>query len=139
MPQLSKSQVSLVINGDEIVPEEITQLLGYEPTKAFAKGDILVAPKTGRERVTRHGHWRLSAGIREPANLDEQITELIEKLTPNLDVWKELTSRFDIQLFASLSMIETNEGCEVSPESRRALSERHIELGLDIYANLDAG
>lgn len=101
-------------------------------------GDTLVAPKTGRERVARFGHWSLSLGIRKPADLNGQIAELVAKVTPDIDVWTRLASQFRIQLFASLYMTETNEGCEVSPVSLRALGERHIELGLDVYANLRA-
>ncbi|MEM7504685.1 MAG: DUF4279 domain-containing protein [Pseudomonadota bacterium] len=137
MPQLSKSQVSLVISGEDLAPNEITELLGCEPTKASAQSKGLAASTAGDERTTSHGHWRLYDGINEPADLDAHIASLAGRLTADLSVWDNLASRFDIQLFASLTMLEWNEGCEISSEALRTLSDRHIGLGLDIYAHLD--
>ena len=137
MPALSESQVTLIINGDDVDPVEITQLLGCEPSTAHAKGEVVPIGDTGRTRIARFGSWRLSGGVRVPADLDDHIAELLGKCTIDLDVWTGLTKRFDVQLFSSLYLRKTNEGCEVSPQSLKSLGDRGIELGLDIYALTD--
>jgi hypothetical protein len=78
--------------------------------------------------------WRLEATDREPEDLDGQIAELLSRLTPSLDVWRELCGRYQIDLFCGFFMRETNEGLEVSAESMAKLGQRGIVLGLDIYS-----
>lgn len=68
-----------------------------------------------------------------PENLDSQISELLNKLSSDLAVWKEIDSKFKIDLFVGLFMNESNEGLELSPASLKSLGERGILLGLDIY------
>ena len=132
MAQIAESQATLRIMGDDLVPGEISDLLGCEASRQQTTGEELVAPKSGRTRVARSGMWRLFAKKREPEDLDGQVSELLGKLTDDLAVWADLSARFKIDLFVGLFMNVTNEGCSVSAETLRKLGERGIELGLDI-------
>ncbi len=137
MPTIPKSEVSLRISGDELNPEEITRLLGCEPDKGWAKGDEVTTPNPKRPRIAKFGLWSLYSGVREPADLDYHVFNLLDRLTPDLEVWTNLASRFEIELFSSLFMNHANEGHQVSARALRALGERGIELGLDVYALSD--
>jgi len=123
--------------GDDLMPEEVSNLLGCEPTSGQYKGQELVAKKSGRTRIARFGLWRLNCEARFPEDLDGQISDLLDQLTADLTVWDDIASRFKIDLFVGLMMKERNEGCEVSEESIRRLGERGISLGLDIYADMN--
>jgi hypothetical protein len=105
-------------------------LLGCAPTLAYRKGEIFGAHAS----IRRTGSWQLEASDRIPEDLDGQIDELLTKLTPSIDVWKELSSRFKIDLFCGFFMQETNEGMEISFESLGALSNRGISLAVCIYS-----
>ena len=65
MAQVQKSSVTLRIGGDDLIPHEITKLLGAQPTAAQSKGDEIVGRKTGSVRVAKMGMWRLEAKDRE--------------------------------------------------------------------------
>jgi len=78
--------------------------------------------------------WLLEAKDREPENLDEQVQDLLSRLTQQPDVWENLSRRFEIDLYCGLFMDEANEGLSLSHATLRALADRHIEIGLDIYA-----
>jgi hypothetical protein len=119
--------------GDELDPAEITKLLGTEPTHAEKKGDKIVGKKTGTVRIVKAGSWRLTADDREPEDLDGQIQEILSKTTQNFAVWQDLGKRFEIDLFCGLFMNGTNEGLSISATSLKALGDRGIEIGLDIY------
>ena len=134
MAQVHQSVATLRIMGDDLDPTEITKALGCEPTEGQRKGDVLVGRDTGIERIAKFGKWHLDASDQEPEDLDGQISELLRRLTPSLDVWKFLGTRYRIDLFCGLFMQQTNEGLVLSPESLKALGERGIELGLDIYS-----
>ncbi len=135
MTQISLSRASLRIVGDELLPDEITELLGCRPTRQQTKGEEIVVSKTGHTQIALSGAWCLQAEKREPEDLDDQVCELLDKLSNDLAVWKEVSRRFDIDLFVGLFMNNVNEGSEVSSETLRKLGERGIALGLDVYCN----
>jgi ribosomal protein L19 len=132
MAQLARSVATLRIAGDDLIPEEISSLLGSEPTFAQRKGEEI--PTKSGVRIAMFGHWRLKAKDAEPEDLDGQITELLSKLTQDVQIWQLLGKRFRIDLFCGWFMNESNEGVSISPATLRSLGERGIELGLDIYA-----
>ncbi len=133
MAQLHQSTAALRICGDLIIPDKITEIIGCAPTVGYTKGQIVRGSKTGREYVKKTGMWLLEAEDCEPANLDKQVGELLDKLTPDLNVWKSLAEQFSIDLFCGLFMEETNEGLNLSADTLLSLGQRHIMLELDIY------
>jgi Domain of unknown function (DUF4279) len=138
MAHLKKSAVSLRIQGENLVPEEITGLLGVAPTHSRRKGDKLPGQKGGPSRVATSGIWSLSAPNREPEDVDGQVQEILSQVSPDLSVWREIAREHKADLFCGLFMNSINEGLTISAQSLLALGERGIEIGLDIYALSDA-
>jgi Domain of unknown function (DUF4279) len=136
MARVQKSVVSLRIGSEELIPDEITKLLGARPTHAQMKGQEIVSA-TGHVRIAKFGMWRLSASDREPEDMDGQIREILNQTTGNLAVWRSIAQKHDVDLFCGLFLGGSNEGITLSPESLAALGERGIELGLDIYSGPD--
>ncbi|RIX39732.1 MAG: DUF4279 domain-containing protein [Rhodocyclales bacterium GT-UBC] len=132
MAHLAHSVASLRIAGDDLVPEEVSLLLGAQPTHAQCKGQELQS--INGVRIATFGHWRLHAKETKPENLDAQVAEILGQLTASPDVWQNLTSRYRVDLFCGWFMEGGNEGVSISPLTLQALGERGIELGLDIYA-----
>jgi hypothetical protein len=133
MAQLAKSAASLRITGDDLVPEEITKLLGGSPTLAYAKGDKKVGHKTGKVWIRKGGMWSLSAANRKPEDLDGQIDEILSQLSSDLSIWAEIGKRFKIDLFCGFFMKECDEGLTLSARSMAALGVRGIEAGFCLY------
>jgi hypothetical protein len=127
------SAASLRIIGDDLVPEEITRLLGCAPTRAEFKGQLVRGKSSARERIARTGRWSLETADRAPDDLNGQIMEIVSRLTPDLDVWNFLANRFQMDLFCGLFMAKSGEGFMLSPEALLALGSRRIELGLCLY------
>lgn len=134
MPELARSTVGLRIFGRALDPDEITRLLGVEPTRCARKGDTH-RTKSGSEVVARSGSWLLNAGL--PGNLNTQIGALLDKLPSDLSVWRELSKRYECDVFCGLFVREGNEGTELQPEVLLKLGDRGLRLGLDIYAVSD--
>jgi len=132
MAQLHQSIVCLRISGDDLVPDEITKLLGASPTLSYRKGDI-VRKNAKHVRIAKFGFWSLSASDREPEDMDGKIHEILSKLTDDLAVWRSITKRYEADLCCGLFMRVSNEGLSISAASLEALGVRGIELGLDIY------
>ena len=133
MTELHHSRASLRLFGDDLIPEEITELLGTQPSAWERKGGLSQPNAGGKVFVARRGGWRLCASRREPADLDAQVAELLGQLTTDLEVWRGLASRFKVDLFCGWFMHEGNEGISVSPATMRALADRGILLDIDLY------
>jgi Domain of unknown function (DUF4279) len=132
MGQIHHSAATLRIFSDDLRPDEISQMLKCEPTKAELKGDVIHYP-SGRERTVKRGNWRLVAKNAEPEDLDGQIRWLMSQVSDDLNVWKSLTHACDVDLFCGLFMQSSNDGFSLSSETMLMLGQRGIELGLDIY------
>jgi hypothetical protein len=133
MPRLQESVATLRISGDNLVPEEISRLLGSDPTHSQIKGEIIVGPKTGKESVAKSGFWLLGASDCEPENINGQVEAILGMLTDDLNVWTKIGQEFEIDLFCGLFLGSSNEGLSISPKTLTALGQRSIELALDIY------
>jgi hypothetical protein len=137
MAHVKESFVTLRIGSDDLIPDEITRLLGATPTKTQVKGEKIIGRKTGHVRIAKMGVWRLQATDREPEDMDSQIREILSQTTSDLAVWRSIAEKHKIDLFCGLFLGGSNEGMTLSPQSLLALGERGIEMGLDIYSGHD--
>ena len=132
MTQLYKTAATLRFFGDDLDPEEITQLLGSKPTIGAKKGGSWLTSK-GAEKTANTGQWRLSVERQMPGNLDRQVAELLLHLTIDLDVWAQLTGKFEANIFCGLFLQESNEGLSLSPQTTLSIGQRGLTLDFDIY------
>ena len=98
MAELQRAVATLRIKGDDLIPNEVSALLGIEPTKSQTKGEKLPT-QCATPRIARFGFWCLGTADTEPADLDQQVSELLANLTSDLDVWNDIASRLEIDLF----------------------------------------
>jgi hypothetical protein len=133
MAHLERSVAALRIMGDELVPEEISRLLGVEPTSSHERGHQAPSGPSGRIVTRNSGMWRLHAKETKPENLDWQVSELLGLVTTDLSVWSSIAARFRVDLFCGWFMGSGNEGVAISPETMVALGQRGIQLSIDIY------
>ena len=136
MAKISETAATLRIFGDDLEPDKISKLLGHLPSKSERKGDRSVS-KSGNERVAKTGLWRLHATDLEPGDINAQIQEILDKLSPNIEVWNEISKNYRLDLFCGLFMKKGVEETYLTVASMSALSARNIELNLDIYGTLD--
>lgn len=132
MGVLDHSLATLRLFGDDLIPENLTALLGAAPTEACVKGQEIVGRSTGKMRIAKTGSWRLNADRREPEDLEAQIFELFDKLSGDMSVWASL-SRYKPDLFCGIFMGSSNDGLPLSAKALLALGQRGIALDLDIY------
>ena len=134
MGTIQKSVATLRISGDDLVPAKVSNLLACNPTWSSRQGETSVYPRTGRERTAESGMWILECADRDPQNLEQQIDELLGKLTADIEAWRAVCNRYQVYFFCGLFMGSENEGLTISPTSLVALGRRGIELTLDVYA-----
>lgn len=136
MTALNRCQAALRLFGDDLVPEELSRLLGHCPTKGWVKGAEHMS-SSGTVIVRKTGAWILEAEATDSADIDGQVSRLLACVDVSLDVWASLTAGFEIDLLCGWFMHESNEGIAISPKTMRMLGERNIGVSVDIYAALD--
>jgi hypothetical protein len=77
--------------------------------------------------------WSLEALNSEPGDVDQQVSEILGKLTDDLGVWRKMSEKYRVDLFCGWFMTENNEGLSISSKTLLDLGKRGIELGIDIY------
>ncbi|MCI0661806.1 MAG: DUF4279 domain-containing protein [Acidobacteria bacterium] len=130
--EIDESSVSLRFFGDDLDPDEISDLLNCQPTDACRKGDIL--PDERYHIVAKTGSWRLSGEIRDDP-LEKQILELFDRLSGDLEIWRKLTHQYNGDLFCGLWLEDLNRELAFTPELMNKIAERGLTLNLDIYYN----
>lgn len=137
MKKTSSSSASLRVGGDDLIPSEITELFNCEPTQAQTRGQTFTSNKPDYKRVAKFGLWQLSAKDCEPMNLDSQIVEIFQQLPRDLEIWKQLNARFELDIFCGLFMSKSNDVVAIAPEPMQLLSSRGVALKLDIYNKIE--
>jgi hypothetical protein len=64
MAAFDHSLVTLRFFGDDLLPEEVSALLGATPTASHHKGQELRGNQSGTVRIARTGSWQLDAARR---------------------------------------------------------------------------
>ena len=132
--ELDAASVTLRFFGDELEPTEITELLRFEPTDSCRKGE-----STGKriQRIAKTGKWLLDDHKKTDQNLETQITELLSRLPQDLEVWRELSNRFDANIYCGAWLKTWNRDIWFSPNLLKRISERGLDIGIAIYCEGD--
>lgn len=126
MAFVARTEATLRVAGHDLDPSVISPLLGQSPSRAKKSTN-----------ASKRGVWLYSAKSRCPGSLDEQIIEIFSSLTNDLAVWSRVTRDYGTDLFCGIFLFERNEGISLSSASLRTLSERNVNLDLDIYYGED--
>jgi hypothetical protein len=130
---ISSTTVALRVGGDELEPDEITALLGCAPTRSHRKGDVTVGKSTGKKHLKKSGMWSLAANKTNKDDLDKKILALLDQVTDDLHIWRNINNRFSVDIFSGLFMDQSNEGLAISASTLAMLGERGMKLQFDIY------
>jgi hypothetical protein len=129
--EVDSCSVCLRVFGDDLDPDVVSALLGAKPTSECRKGDIHRGKRY--DQIEKQGKWLLALDHVPGVPLDDLINRLLDRVTNELAVWRELDERFRVDLFCGLQLELWNRGLVRSPGTLQRVAERGLKLGLDIY------
>jgi hypothetical protein len=106
---IDESGATLCVYGADLQPDEVTALLGVQPTTSFLRG----YEKGPRSPPMRHGGWFLTVRGRAPNGPETQVAELLARLPEAGTVWEELNRRYKTSLSIGLHMSGWNKGFDL--------------------------
>jgi hypothetical protein len=127
--------ITLRIGSEDLVPGDVTKLLGCKPDEAQQKGKPVLRKDGTVMRMAKFGAWRL---ILKPEDTDEwdcaeAMMLVLRRLPSRVGLWRRLAKKYKVDFFVGLSMLAKNKGFVLSAEVMKYLGDRGIEAGFDIY------
>ncbi|MDA0865761.1 MAG: DUF4279 domain-containing protein [Cyanobacteria bacterium] len=129
---VAKTSITLAIYGDDLIPEEISQLLGYE-AKYIRRGER----RNPRASPYKKSAWLFNQKGEAPITAEEIIREILSKILTDSGIWKELASRYDVQVRIAIHMKNWNQGFDLSAETIQQIAGLGAKMVFDIYAYVD--
>ncbi|MBL8591141.1 MAG: DUF4279 domain-containing protein [Devosia sp.] len=129
MSTVTESAVSLRFSGDDLDPAQIARVLGGQPEIAYRKGE----PMGGGRGIGRTGLCSFGVPRESPGDLDRQIGRLLDGLSSDLEIWRELALRYRGEFFIGLFLKDGNEGLGLEALTLERLAQRGLRVDLDIY------
>jgi hypothetical protein len=132
-PNCAETFVSLQLFGNDLVPEEVSRLLGLQATESAVRGSKTVAP-SGKIRVAPTGRWILeSRGKICSTDAERHVKWVMDQLdaTGLMPINIPGVSRATIYCFWLSAT--GNGGPQFSPAVLGRLAKYQLPLGFDIY------
>jgi len=124
--------VGINFYSEHLDKDEITSLIGAQPTKAWNQGERHQVGNSKKSRITDWGKWYLTTK-RDSTDLNIKLKDFLESLTSDLEKWKLLTSKYESWIDIAGYMNNWNRGFSLKLEILKMISDRNIEIVFDIY------
>jgi len=128
---VDEARLTLGIHGPDLQPEEISALLRCAPTSSHLRGE---ARRRGGVAY-RQGAWLLTVEGSAPAEPDDLVRQLLDRLPTDPAVWEQLVAKYTVRVGFGIFVGAWNRGFELSPSSLRQLAHFGVPIGFDIYAD----
>ncbi len=129
-----RSKASLRISGDELNPDEISNLLEASSTYSERKGDVIVGKVTKHQRIAKTGRWSIESNLPDEVDVEEKLNELLDQVSNDESVWTSINKKYKVDIFCGMFMEANNRGFGLSVKTLKRLTSLGIEVGFDIYA-----
>ena len=130
--------ISLIITGDDLSPDQVTQLFGVLPTRAHKKDVPIIRADGTVQRIPKIGTWefQLTPTDTDEWDVDEAAKLLISQFPDDLRLWATLPVDAERKLSFGLDIEDANNrGFSLSPDILRFVGDHNVRLDFDIYAD----
>jgi Domain of unknown function (DUF4279) len=130
MSAIDNISLAFRIFGDDLEPQEVTSMLGIQPTTSYLKGGIRKGKR--RDYAWKTGGWLLERDFKG-VDVDSAIKTILSELPNDLSCWRRIDERFTMDLYFGLWMSTTNDGFHLDPDTIALLADRRLTVDFDIY------
>jgi hypothetical protein len=133
---IGRVSADLVVNGKNLSPAQITQLLGIEPDYAHDLGTPILNVHGAPVGVKRSNYWRYGSTDRvRSKDLDEHVRMVLAVFEPRANVLRKLAEQNEVYIW---TLWESNglimgAGPIISPAACRGIDAIGAELHFNIF------
>jgi Domain of unknown function (DUF4279) len=130
--------VYFALQGEHLQPAKISELLGTQPHKAWAKGDRRRGKnKDGTPATYTFGLWEIVPDCSPYEDFDTQLDLLLTKMEKLPPIIHDLINEYGAGLAVRYSSGEWNFGFHFDQEILERLSKFKVSIDIDIYTVSD--
>lgn len=111
-------------------PEEITELIGLEPTEFWSAGDQFV--RRGHHRTRRGSHWKLDSKLPDTEPLSDHIEAILNRVSPHRIGLLKASTKAKLQIVC-VGYYYQSFSWELKLDSQRLATDLNITFCFDIY------
>lgn len=128
--EVGEAKVTLCIYAEDLDPQQVSNLLGCNPTHAARRGEV--DPRYPKRPPAPTGRWLLES----PHELafGEKVAFLLDRTSAEEEQWHELAANHRVVLSIGLFLSSWNEGVEFPVPILKRLAARSWTVSLDIYS-----
>ncbi|HXU06512.1 MAG TPA: DUF4279 domain-containing protein [Polyangia bacterium] len=130
---VDRCRFTLGVYGDDLVPDEISSLLGCAPTSAHRRGD---ARRSGGQWPK--GAWLHSVEGTSPTGPEDLVHLLLARLPTDEGLWTTLRARYRVHLGFGIFTERWNREFDLSGEALRRIQVIGVGVDFDIYADSES-
>jgi|GEM_PF-1097883 len=132
--RFEETSVTLSVYSEELDREEVSSLLGTQPTKAWNSGELhpVGNGRSGKQRIVDWGKWWFSSK-RNCEPIETKIRQILQSCTGDLKAWQILTSKYDVWLTIAAYADNWNRELRLPADILQLLAERNLSLDIDAY------
>jgi DNA-binding XRE family transcriptional regulator len=124
------SKVKFIISGFPMSPNELTKIIGINPTSISEKGKFTEKYK----QVIKENSWSINSELGTDVDIQTQTDFLLEKIRPQKPKLLEICRSYPPLLNCTVRIYGGDRPpLDLSKENIRELSEYNAEFGIDIY------
>jgi hypothetical protein len=125
--------VAVCLYSETLEPEELTALLGVEATSSHRRGER----KGPRSPPFKKGAWIFSRRFLSAQDSETAILEHLEQLPADQDLWREILTKYEVQVRFGVFQNAWNQGFGLSPEAVQRIGVFGAHVVFDIYCECD--
>lgn len=125
------ASITLRVQSEVLLPEEISQILQISSTKSHCKGEKMSSKNPLSENYEAN-LWLLE--FEEKDSFDELFVEVSNFLAKNQDSLLTLSERCNIDLFCGYSPKESQDSFFLNHETLRKIANIPIDIIFDVYS-----
>lgn len=111
-------------------PEQITKLIGLEPTECWSVGDEFV--RRGHTRIRRGSHWRLDSKLPDTEPLSDHIEAILNRIAPHRAGLLKASTKVKLQIMC-VGYYYQSFSWELNIDHQQLATNLNITFCFDIY------
>lgn len=127
------------IFGDEVVPADVTAVMGIDPDRVASKGEPLNWAGIRADRIAGTGVWLIESAPCEAASLEVHLRWLLARIEPVASGLKEAVERSGgtAEFLCKWFLESFNEEQEFEPDTLARIARLGATLRFDTWSSVD--
>lgn len=133
---VDRLSVTLALHGVDLVPDEISRLLGCSPTHGHRRGE----PRKSRSANVapwKTGAWLLRVDCAAPTTASALLEDMLARVSDDDALWSSLSLQYETSVGFGVFLSGWNRSMVLDARSVQRLARMKVTVDFDVYGAVD--